>query len=124
MRDRRHDKDVLLDLDFLFDPMVTQRVLAAIDKSDDPHLQIDILRRAVYQLAGKISQMGNAIKILQDAERERKNWTESGIYKVVEEQAGKKAVNWAAVQLKIGLGAALLALLGLVLKLAWKGLHT
>lgn len=121
---RKENDDTLLDLDFMFDPSVTQRILAAIDRSDDPHLHIDIIRRAVFQLAGKLSQMGNAIKVLQDAERER--ITDTGVWKIVKGKLDAEKVDWVKWAIRAGLaglGTAFLSLMAVVLRLAWKGLH-
>lgn len=115
------DEDTLLNLDFMFDPQITQRVLAAIDRSDDPHLHIDILRRAVYQHAAKLCQMGQAIKILQDAERKR--ITDSGVWKVVKGKLDEQAVDWAKWAIRGTLGAAGGSIIVWLLSLAWKGFH-
>lgn len=112
------DGDTLLDMDFEFNPEVTQRILAAIDRSEDPHLHIDILRRAVYKQAVKLQQMGTAIKRLQDANRERKNFTDSGVWKVVKGKLDEQAVDWVKWAVRGTLAIIGAGLLGL----AWKGL--
>lgn len=124
MNGRKERQDTLLNLDFEFDPSITQRVLAAIDRSEDPHLHIDILRRAIYQQATKISQLGSGLKLLQDSERER--LTNTGVWTFVKAKLDAetaKSVVWAKRAALTGLGGAFLTGLGLLIKLAWKGLH-
>ena len=124
-------QDALIDLnlDFDFDPQITQRVLAAIDRSDDPHLHIDILRRAVYQQAAKLQQFGSALKRLQDAERKR--LTESGVFRAIKADRDQRQLKWftnwrtwIVRGLVAAAGTAFLSVMAWVLKLAWKGLTT
>jgi hypothetical protein len=114
------DADAILDLDFEFDPEITQRILAAIDRSEDPHLHIDILRRAVYKQAVKIQQMGRALKTLQDAERDR--LTRTGVWTIVKGKLDERAVGWVQWAIRGTLAVAGTAIIGTLLKLAWKGL--
>ena len=64
MRRKENSTDTLLNLDFMFDPSVTQRLLSSeVDRSDDPHLHIDIVRRGCVPASlENIAQMGAAIK--------------------------------------------------------------
>lgn len=107
------------------DPTITSRILAAIDRSDDPHLHIDILREADLEQSEAIQKLQRDMKILQDAQRER--LTETGVWRIVKGKLDEKTVKWmkwAARGSLAGIGAALLACIAWVLKLAWKGLHT
>lgn len=107
------------------DPTLTQRVLAAIDKSDDPHLHIDILRRELYEQAEAMQAMARDIKLLQDAERER--LTATGAWTLVKAKLEEEAIDWVKWMIRgtVGaLGLALVGALGLIGRLAWKGLHS
>lgn len=109
----------------MWDPNITQRVLAAIDKSDDPHLHIDILREETHRQSIAMQVMERDIKLLQDAERER--LTETSVIRTVAAEFSRREINWMkwAVRSALGgIGAALLAVLGWVFKLAWRGLMT
>jgi hypothetical protein len=106
-----------------WDPMITQRVLAAIDKSDDPHLHIDILREELNRQSEAMQVMARDIKLLQDAERDR--LTETSVIRTVKEEFSNREINWmkwAVRAVLAGVGTALLGGAGWVIKLAWKGL--
>jgi hypothetical protein len=107
------------------DPTITSRILAAIDRSDDPHLHIDILREADLEQSEAISELRRDVKLLQDAQRQR--LTDTGVWKIVKGKLDEKTVDWMKWAVRgslAGVGAALLAGITWVLKLAWKGLHT
>lgn len=124
------EDDALLELDLTaFDPKATQKILAAIDKSVDPHISIDITRRAIFKLAVRIQQMGRLIRSLENDVRDlkgKKPLTDTGVWRVVQAKLNEQEVSWVRRILwaaACGLGTALLGALGWVLTLAWKGYH-
>jgi hypothetical protein len=102
------------------DPNITSRILAAIDRSDDPHLHIDILREADLEQSEAIQQLQRDVKLLQDAERKR--LTDTGVWKIVKGKLDQETVDWVkwAVRAALaGLGTGGLALLAWLLKFVW-----
>jgi hypothetical protein len=105
--------------------MITQRVLAAIDKSDDPHLHIDILRQQLSDQSLELKRQAQRIVALEDAERDR--LTQTSVLRTIKDEFSKREINWmkwAVRGVLAGVGTALLGGAGWVLKLAWRGLTT
>lgn len=107
------------------DPLITQRVLTAIDRSVDPYIHIDRLRRAVADQYDTIEAMDKDIQLLKLAEQKRV--TETGVWKIVKGKLEEETIDWVkwAIRGTVGaLGVSALGGLVWILKLAWKGLTT
>jgi hypothetical protein len=109
------------------DPSITQRVRTALYDSGNEDLVheivIDGLRDVEQMTRAGLSDHDKRLLMLEQAQRER--WTESGVWKVVKAKLDAKTVDWGKWAFRsamAGIGAALLAGLASLAKLAWK--HT
>lgn len=105
-----------------FDPAITQQIENALFDAGREDL-VDALRAAgMAQLEHELHLMKDRVKAL---ELEKVNWmTESGMFRAIDEKAGKVAVTWGKRALQAAAGAVGLALVSgaiWVIKLAWKG---
>jgi hypothetical protein len=98
--------------------MITQRVLAAIDKSSDPHLHIDILRAEIYRQSQAMEDMARDIKLLQDAERER--LTRTGVWTLVKQKLEEETIDWVKWGIRGTIGTVGVLLITGLFRLVWK----
>lgn len=104
--------------------MITSRILAAIDRSEDPHLHIDILREADLEQSEAIQKLQRDVKLLQDAERDR--LTGTGAWRIVKAKLDEEAVDWMKWAIRgvaALVGTGLLSAAAYIIGLAWKGLR-
>lgn len=107
-----------------FDPTITQSIEVALRDAGRDDL-VDALRKAgMRELEHELHRAKERIHAL---ELEKKNWmTESGMFRALDNRAGKVAVGWGKKALQAAAGAAGLGLVSLVIwviKLAWKGFY-
>lgn len=101
---------------------ITQRIVAAIDRSEDPHLAIDVLRQEVLDQGQDIQELARELRALKNAELER--LTKTGAWFYVKAKLNDEAVDWSKWALRGSLAAIGTALLGGLLSLAWKGFRS
>ena len=111
------------------DPTITQKVRQALYDSGNEDLVHEIVidgMRDVEQMSRSgLTDHERRIKMLEDNYRDR--WTESGIWAVVKAKYDARTVDWGKWAFRsamAGIGAALLAGLAALGKLALKGLHS
>lgn len=92
----------------MWDPNITQRVLAAIDKSEDPHLAIDILRQEDERQSSMLLKLEKRIVLLEEAERDR--ITKTGVWTIVKSKLEEETVDWVKWAVRGCLGALFAAL--------------
>lgn len=107
-----------------FDPTITQKVKNALFEAGREDL-LDALRDSgMAELEENYDSLKKRVIAL---EQEKVKWvTESGVFRAIEKKAGKIAVNWGKLAMGgiiTAIGAALLAGMGLLIRLAWKGAH-
>ena len=100
-----------------FDPTITQKVRTALLEAGHSDLVVEQIGAQFRELEHQLYDARRDIKLLQDAERSRV--TDSGVHRIVKAEFNRGAVDW----MKWGTRAAVLAAGGLLVKLAWKGLH-
>jgi hypothetical protein len=112
-----------------FDPSITQAVETALREAGRDDV-VDLLRKSgMRALEEELHKANQRIKAL---ELERVNWmTESGVFRALDLRAAKTAVNWgkkiAGAAAKTATLAALsgaAALIGWLIKLVLKGMHS
>lgn len=110
------------------DPTITQKVRTLLYEAGHGDVVNEIIidgMRDVEQMArGGLRDHEDRLKMLEDAARNRV--TESGVWRIVKGKLDGEAVGWMKWATRAalgGLGAAGLGLVGLLLKLAWKGWH-
>lgn len=98
---------------------ITQRIVAAIDRSEDPHLAIDILRQEVLDQAGDIQELRRELMGLKNAELER--LTKTGAWFYVKAKLNEEAIDWGKWAIRGTLGTAAAAIAVWAFKhVAWK----
>jgi hypothetical protein len=112
----------------IHDPTITQKVRTALYEAGHGDIVNEIIidgMRDVEQMSRSgLNDHEKRILILEEANRAR--LTDSGVWKIVKGKLDAQAVGWGSWLVKsllTGLGAALLAFLIWVGKLAWKGAH-
>jgi hypothetical protein len=110
------------------DPTITQKVRTLLYEAGHGDVVNEIIidgMRDVEQMArGGLHDHEDRLKMLEDASRNRV--TESGVWRIVKGKLDGEAVGWMKWGTRAalgGLGVAGLGLVGLLLKLAWKGWH-
>jgi hypothetical protein len=104
---------------------LTGKVVAKADETVGPFAHINRLRQEVYDHQTRMDAMDAQIQALKNANVER--WTESGLWAVVKGKLDDEAVDWVkwAVRAALcGLGAAVLAMVGALFEMAFKGMHS
>lgn len=104
-----------------FDASITQRVRAALIDAGHPDLAIETISEAVRELESEIYTLKRDVKLLQDANRERKNFTDSGVWRTVKAKLDEEAVDWVRWAIRGVLGVVGATLIGVLLRVAWKG---
>jgi hypothetical protein len=108
------------------DPTITQKVRTTLYEAGHGDIVNEIIidgMRDVEQMArGGLTDHEKRLLILEDAERKRV--TETGVWRIVKGKLDGQAVDWAQWAIKGVLAVIGTALVGGLLKLAWKGLHT
>lgn len=105
-----------------FDPTITQEISVALRDAGRDDL-VDALRAAgMAEFEHELHLMKERVKAL---ELEKVNWmTESGMFKAIDDKAGKVVVSWGKKALNAAVAAAGLGIVSLLIwvgKLAWKG---
>lgn len=99
---------------------VSQRIRVQLIEDGHTELAVESIIEPIRDLEEELGLLRRDVKLLQDANRERKNYTDSGIWKVVKGKLDEQAVGWVKWALR-----GVLAIMGAgLLSLAWKGLHT
>jgi hypothetical protein len=104
------------------DPLTTRRLLAKIDREADLYVIADRMRQAIYDLDDYTGRLDARVNALE--QEKVKFQTESGVHRILENAVAKQAIDWGKWAIRGALGAGAVALIGWILKLAWKGLHT
>ena len=104
------------------DPLTTRRLLAKIDREADLYVIADRMRQAIYDLDDYTGRLDARINALE--QEKVKFQTESGVHRIIKETVAKEAIDWGRWAVRGTLGAAALAIVGWILKLAWRGLHS
>lgn len=71
---------------------ITSRIRAAVDRSEDPHLLIDMVREEQGEHDERLTDLERDVKLLQDAERDR--LTRTGVWPIVKAKLDEEAVDW------------------------------
>lgn len=100
-----------------WDPSITQKVRQALLEDGHADVVIEQLAGHFRALESRILVLERDVRLLQSAEQKR--LTETQVIGILNARVGKVAVDWS----KWGSRAALLAAGGLLVRLAWKGLH-
>ncbi len=110
------------------DPTITQKVRTLLYDAGHGDVVNEILvdgMRDVEQMArGGLNDHEKRLLMLEEAERDR--LTRTTVIELIKAKAHSNTagwVKWGTRAMLAGLGAVLLSALGLLLKLAWKGLH-
>lgn len=110
------------------DPTITQRTRTVLYEAGQYELVneaiIDGMRDIEQMARSGLSDHDKRILMLEDANRQR--FTESGIWTIVKAKLDQEAVDWMKWAVRAGLcglGAALLSLIAVIGRLAWKGLN-
>lgn len=113
-----------------YDPTITQRTRTILLENGDIDVVVETLidgMRDVEQMSRSgLSDHETRLKMLEDWRREP-HVTESGVWRIVKGKLDGEAVGWVKWGTRAalgGLGAAGIGLVGLLLKFAWKGLHS
>lgn len=104
---------------------ITRRLRAAVDRSEDPHLLLDMQNEELETMTARIDTLERELRAVKNTLRGE--WTETGIWAVVKARLNVQAVRYGSklVHWVVGLGGlGIVSLLGLLFKLAWRGLHT
>lgn len=104
------------------DPLTTRRLLAKIDREADLYVIADRMRQAIFDIDDYTGRLDARINALE--QEKVKFQTESGVHRIIETSAAKEALDWGKWAVRGTLGAGAVALVGWVLRLAWKGFHT
>lgn len=100
-----------------YDPSITQKVRTALLEAGHSDLVVEQLAAHFRALEGEIATLKRDVRLLQIADTKR--LTDTGVNRILDARVGRTAIDWG----KWGIRAALLAAGGLVIRLAWKGLH-
>lgn len=103
------------------DPLTTRRLLAKIDREADLYVVADRMRQAIYDLDDYTGRLDARINALE--QEKVKFQTESGVHRILQSVVAKQAIDWGRWAIRGILGTGALAVIGWILKLAWKGLH-
>jgi hypothetical protein len=100
-------------------------VIAKCDRSVDPYVHIDRTRQEVYEHLLRLEALELEVQGIKNTNVTR--WTETGIWDVFQARLNRRAIRLGSKLMHwvVGLiGIGVTGLLGLLFKLAWKGLHT
>lgn len=103
------------------DPVQTRRLLAKVDREEDVYVILDRVRQAIYDLDDYTGRLDARINALE--QEKVKFQTESGVHRIIEASVAKEAMDWGKWVIRGTIGAGSVALVGWILKLAWKGFH-
>src|ERR1700743_1420187 len=98
------------------DPLTTRRLLAKIDREADLYVVADRMRQAIYDLDDYTGRLDARINALEQEKTEFLK--ESGVHRVLKDAVAKEAIDWSRWAIRGTIGAAVVALIGWILKLA------
>ena len=81
---------------------ITRRIRAAVDRSDDPHLLIDMVREELEDHIQRIEVLEKDVQSLKNSDRNQ--WTKTGIWAVVKERLDSEAIVWLRWAARVFLG--------------------
>jgi hypothetical protein len=97
---------------------ITRRLRAAVDRSEDPHLLIDMVREEQQEHVERLATLERDVKLLQDAERKRV--TDSGVWRIVKGKLEEETIDWFRWAIRGTLGAVGVLIITALFRLVWK----
>jgi len=104
----------------------TGKIVVKADRDVDPYQHIDHLRQQAYELGEEQEKIWAQINALRNSVSNKRDWTESGVWRVVKEKLEEETIDWVKWGVRAalaGLGTAFLAVMAWLLRLAWQGLR-
>lgn len=103
---------------------VSQQIRVALIEEGRTDLAVHSIVQPIRELEEELAHLKNRVLAL---EHEKVEWqTASGVHRIIKQHAGARAVDWVTWATRAalcGIGAAVLAAAGWVLRALWHGLH-
>ncbi len=104
---------------------MTGKVVAKADRQVDPYTHIDHIREQIFDYGEEFEKLWQQINSLRTTINNKRDWTESGVWRVVRAKLDEEAIDWVKWGVRAalaGVGTAFLTFLIWMGKLAWRGL--
>ncbi len=103
---------------------MTGKIIAKADRQVDIYQHVDHCRQEIFDHGEEFEKLWKRIHGIENQARERRDWTETGIWKAVKLKLDDEAIDWVKWLIRAalaGLGTLFLSFIVWGLRLAMKG---